>query len=290
MTSPIHTSAVDVLCSLNYPERTSSGIRDEEMDELIQILKIRAVEENNQVEAKLLWQAQTIASIQHGFIKAFEVLKTYSYYDAWCLLERCEIDVMALKRYYTPSPDDVHRVEYIEKMIARWQYLYPYKMFFSPEILKKKVCCSICGSTVSLRNNCGHEKYGIYDGEMCYHRVEEVDLLSISAVENPVQKYSVAFLSDSEGGDPKDHYDYGNVRFVVDRVASPFHGWASEVTTRVIKDSDVAHLSLEHPCPCLSGKVFGECCFGKTQIIVPHMQVHLSVPPGKELPERELLV
>ena len=37
-----------------------------------------------------------------------------------------------------------------------------------------------------------------------------------------------------------DHYDYGIVRFIADRVASPFDEWAYERTTRLVAAAEVA--------------------------------------------------
>jgi hypothetical protein len=173
-------------------------------------------------------------------------------------------------------------------MIERWQELFPYRVFFSPEFLKKRVVCSVCRARVTPRSDCGHEKHQLYQGQQCYHIVEEVQLLSISMVENPVQRYSVAFLSGPDG--QVDHYDYGNLKFVVDRVGSAFHEWWLERTTRTILAEAVSHLMVEDPCPCLSGKAFGNCCGGASSITVPHLQVIFSVPPpDKSLPENELL-
>lgn len=282
--------AVDALRRLRAPERKSSFVHAEFAEEQIREAKAKAVEREDQVEASLFWQAETILTIQRGFIEAFDLLKKQEFYQAWCQLERCEIEIAALRRHYAQNDSDLHRIAYIESMVERWQRLYPYKMFFSPEILKKKIACSICGATVSPRSNCGHMKFEIYNGEMCYHKVEELEFLSISAVETPVQKYSVAFLADEETGDRRDHYDYGNVRFVVERVASPFHGWTPEATTRNLTASELAHVSADRPCPCMSGKQFGDCCSGKAVITIPHLQIHFYVPPNKELPENELLL
>ena len=279
-----------LLLSLHYPELERSGCIDRSFDETLSVAKAVAVSRNDQPAASLIWCAQTIASIQRGFIAAFSHLKADAFYEAWCQLERCEVEILGLKHHHSVTDDDPHRIEYIEKMIQRWQALYPYKLFFSPELLKKKVVCSICGVKVTPRSNCGHAKFGVYDGEMCHHRVTEVEVLGISLVESPVQRYSVAFLEADEARKPKDHYNYGNVRFVVERLDSPFHGWDSYLTTRNISGSQAAHLASADPCPCLSGKSFGDCCTGTTEITVPHLQIRLYVQPSKSLPETELLL
>jgi hypothetical protein len=286
LATPTANERLNALCN---PEAVGSACDDSEFDEKVRVAKATAVAADDQAEAFLLWCAQTIASIQRGFIQAFRLLKSDSFYEAWCQLERCEVEILALKRQYTITEEDPHRIEYIERMLQRWQSMYPYKIFFSPELLKKRVECSICGARVTPRSDCGHEKFGVYSGEMCHHRVAEVEILGISMVQNPVQRYSVAFLETDAAGKAKDHYNYGNVKFIVERVDSPFHGWDSYLTKRVIAASEVAHLHADDPCPCLSGKSFGDCCSGKTEMIVPHLQIRLYVQPKKALPENELL-
>ncbi len=290
MTSSTHPAANDLLNALCYPEEAISACHNPKFPDVIASAKAAAIVRKDESEAFLIWCAQTIDSIQRGFISAFGSLKTGSFYEAWCQFERCEIDILSLSRHYPQTEDDPHRIAYIERMVLRWQAQYPYKVFFSPELLKKRVECSICGARVSPRSNCGHEKSNIYFGEMCYHKVTEVDLLSISIVQDPVQKYSVAFLSTDSDGEPVDHYNYGNLKFLVDRLDSAFHGWESYLTTRTMTASELAHLSPTQPCPCLSGKNFGECCMGKSEMNVPHLQFQLYVHPSKNLPANEFLL
>lgn len=278
-----------LLLKLHSPELDSSGCHSQNFDRDARIAKATAISSNDQCQATQVWCAQTIASIQRGFIAAFADMKADAFYKGWCKLERCEIDLLALRHHYVTAENDPHKIDYIERMIPRWQALYPYKIFFSPEFLKKRVECSICGTKVAPRFDCGHEKFGIYDGEMCHHRVTEVQMLGISMVQNPVQRYSVAFLSSEESGDPKDHYNYGNLKFVVERLDSPFHGWDSYLTSRVISATQLSHLASTDPCPCLSGKVFGDCCAGRLEVTIPHLQVQLDVAPSKLLPKIESL-
>jgi len=286
-TTPTANALLNALC---YPEEESSSCHNSRFHNVIANAKMAAIERKDESEAFQIWCAQMIDSIQRSFIGAFNNLKVGLFYEAWCQFERCEIDILSLTRHYPHTEEDPHRIAYIEEMICRWQALYPYKVFFSPELLKKRMECSICGARVSPRSDCGHEKSKIYLGEMCYHKVTEVEVLGISVVQNPVQRYSVAFLSAGKDGEPVDHYNYGNIKFIAERLDSAFHGWDSHLTTRTIVASEVAHLDPVQPCPCLSGKNFGDCCKGKGEITVPHLQFQLYVQPSKNLPATELLL
>lgn len=288
MSSKNMSTAKDFIDGLRHPESESSLLSETDINEQILALKASAVAREEEQEANRLWCAQTIVEIQRRFTNAFTKLKSGAFYDAWCEFERCEISLTNLSAHFNIDESDSHRIQYIRRMVERWQSLYPYKLFASPEFLKKRIECSVCRRRVTPRSSCGHKKGRLYNGEMCHHIVEEVEIISISLVEQPVQRYSVLFLGN-EDGTQRDHYDYGNVKFIADRVASPFHGWAFERTTRLVTASEVMHLLADHPCPCLSGKCFGVCCIEKQEFEVPHLQFNFSVSPPQELPNLQLL-
>lgn len=280
----------EALRRLRNPERGKSAAGNPEFAHGVASSKAAAVLSGDQEAAKLFWQAQAIASAQLSFENSFALMKAYKFYEAWCELERCELTVASLKRHFRPTPKDQHRIDYIQTMVGRWQALYPYKIFFSPEILKKRIECSTCGGKVSLRNPCGHEKGEIYDGEMCHHRVTECEFLGLSAVTNPVQKYSVAFTPSEDGSGSRDQHDYAIVKFAIDRLSSPYHAWRQEDQVRTIPISALARVSADSRCPCGTGNDFGECCASKPEVIVPHCQFVFSVPPPPDLPMRQFNV
>lgn len=288
MSSMNRITAEDFIVELRHPESWISNHTENDWDGQLSVLKENAVARKDEQEANRLWCVQTIIDVQRCFMEAFTKIKNGAFYDAWCKFERCEIALGNLSTHFNTDEFDSYRLKYIQCMVERWQSIYPYKLFASPEFIKKKIICSACKRRVTPRASCGHKKGNLYNGEICYHIIEEIDLISISLVEQPVQRYSVLFLGN-EDGTQRDHYDYGNVRFVADRLISPFHEWNPEWTTRIFTAAEVAHLSTDHSCPCLSGKRFGECCFNKQEFEVPHLQITFSVPPARELPNFQLL-
>ncbi|KAF2392238.1 SEC-C domain-containing protein [Pseudomonas frederiksbergensis] len=288
MSSMDRSTAEDFIVWLRHPESSALHLAETDLDGQLILLKESAVARKDEQEANRFWCVQTIIKVQRYFMEAFDKIKNGAFYDAWCEFERCEIALSNLSTHFNAEETDSHRLQYIRCMLERWQSLYPYKLFASPEFIKKKIVCSVCKRRVTPRASCGHKKGSLYNGEMCYHLVEEMDLISISLVEQPVQRYSVLFLG-SEDGTQRDHYDYGNVKYVADGVASPFHEWVPEWTTHFVTAAEVAHLSTDHPCPCLSGKHFGECCIDKQEVEVPHLQIYFLVPPPRELPNFQFL-
>lgn len=281
-------SADGIIAELQSPEIFNPH-RLQGWKEKIALGKSKAIEHINQEEAKLYWICETIVESHLLFQDAFNKLKQGEYYKAWCELEQCELAIKSLEKHHAPSAGDPHHLLYLTDMVNRWQELFPYSVFFSPEILKRIVVCSTCGAEVKPRFQCVHKKGEIYNGEMCTHIVTKCDLLSISVVENPVQKYSVAFLSSKENGEPIDYYNYSNLKFIVDRLESPYHKWVHQVTQRKITRSEASHLMSNSKCPCLSGNSFGECCASKDEFLVPHLQIEFYVTPKPILPTEELL-
>ena len=173
---------------INFTGRSSNTFL-----EALSLFKAAAVRSKDQELAKLLWCYEQILIIQDQYIEAFNMLKNHDFYKAWCRLERVEIGVQSLNRHFLGRADRFH-IPLIQKLTDQWQSLYPYRLFVSPAFLKKKVVCSICKKNVLLRHPCGHEVGEIYDGEMCYRIVTEAEVIEISLVPDPVQKYSVCFF------------------------------------------------------------------------------------------------
>ena len=240
--------------------------------------KKQALKNGNEDIAKEIWCLETASKVHGAFIKLFKEMKRKAFYDAWCILERVEIELNSLLRHWDINKHPLH-LPYIAEHTRRFQGLYPYSIFFSPEIVEHEIKCSICNKVVTPRKYCGHKVGEIYRGEMCYRVVTKVDFLSISAVKNPVQKYSVAFLSDPETGKSYDHHDYSLVLFVVERLRSPYHEWSHSWQKILHPHDRFSHVSKDDECPCESGLKYSECCLLREGVIRPHCQITFTVPP-----------
>jgi hypothetical protein len=115
-------------------------------------------------------------------LRAFTQLKAGEFYDAWCELEKTELALANLERHDTASWHEF-RLDFIQEHTARWQSLFPYKMFYSPELLHKEKVCSICQQVVVPHAFCGHRAGEIYNGELCYRIITKLDVLGISMVQ-----------------------------------------------------------------------------------------------------------
>jgi hypothetical protein len=130
----------------------------------------------------------------------------------------------------------------------------------------------------------------IYDGEMCCRIVTEAELLEISVVPDPVQKYSALFFStNSETDEREDNYDYRIISYLIKCLASPFDPWTFQWTKIRHPHSRYTHLEYDSPCPCESGKTYGDCCLLESGVLRPHCQFSFLRKPPNDPNEIEYL-
>ena len=243
----------------------------------LQSLKEACVIRNDQAAAKQLWIYQTVLGVHQDYIDIFNDLQGKKYYPAWCALERLEKLFHSLKRHF-----EFDKTQYwlwqIEKTVKNLQVLFPYRMFASTEFLYKKKQCSVCKQEVSIRKSCGHIAGEIYDGKMCRREITECDVLGISLVTNPNNKYSVMFLTDDKTGETYDQYDYSTLKYLFELIESPYDEWDLEVSQRIVQKSEFPNIGRNDLCNCESGKKFKHCCWQLIGTNAPHYEFILKNP------------
>lgn len=253
-----------------------------ELNREFQKNKEKLVKLNKQQKAKEIWICQRIIEIHQLYRNAFKLLKSKSYYESWCLLEKIEITIKGLKRHFKYKKSEFFLWN-IEKSVTNLQVIFPYRLFASSEILKKKKECSICNQEISIRNPCGHIIGEIYNGEMCQRIVTEAEILGISLVENPGNKYAVMFLTDEKTGKQIDQYNYQTIDYLFCHINSPYEIWDLEVSEREIKKGDYKNIGRNDKCSCNSGKKFKKCCGLRIGEKYPHYEFILVNPIDKTL-------
>jgi hypothetical protein len=261
----------------------------EDVQGLLATAKAEAVKRGDQDGAKAIWCLETALRVQNLYLQAFSEIKGHKFYEAWCELERAEIALGSLQRHDITCWAEF-RLGFIQKHIERWQSIFPYKMFLSPEFIILKKTCSICGGIVTPRKSCGHVKGQIYDGEECHLLVTPDKWLGVSLVDKPFQKYSVVFLVDPETGKQRDQYNYAAVEYAISALHNPFDGWDVEHTKRIQPHSRFSHVGRNDPCPCGSKKKYKKCCGPAEGVLYPHVQFHFEVPPPAGIRAERLLV
>jgi hypothetical protein len=247
-------------------------------------LKAASVTAGNQELAKQVWCYETAVEALSHYINAFREMQAEKFYEGWCLLERAELSCMWLHQHFT-SKSDEFKTNFIATQVEKFQALFPYKLFISPELIEHEKRCSICQNIISIRNPCGHKVGEIYNGEMCHRIITKAEVVAIAIVEKPVQKYSIMFFVDQETGETRDQHDYSIVKFLTNRLTSPFHGWSCEWTTVRHPHERFSHMGRNDKCPCESGKRYKHCCLpNKAGVLRPHCEITFEVPPPRGIP------
>lgn len=273
----------EISSALKNIERDWTRLNSGPILELLAIYKAEAITRNDQNEAKAIWGIETSLMIQSGFIQAFQECKQKAFYKAWCSFERVEHAVLTLERHFPTPHFDPFKIRYIWKHTKKFQSIFPYKLFISPEFVKQKIFCSICGKRVSLRSHCGHRIGQIYNGELCSRILKEFQLAGMALVTNPVQKYSVAFA----GQDDPDRYPL--LQYLIEALSSPFHEWNVTEETQRHPHSHFKHVGRNEKCPCGSEKKYKKCCLQAEGVLRPHFQFTFSVPPPANTLKRKYL-
>lgn len=228
-----------------------------------------AVSAGDEVGAKRVWCLEQVGKFQDEFIRSFCHLRADEFYAAWCALERSEITLGFLIEHV--GLQRAFGIAHAAEHIPRFQGLFPYKVFFSPGFVIKEARCSICDQPFRLRGGCGHQVGEVYGGHMCVRNIASADMLEISLVNHPVQKYSVAF---PEGV----RFNYGAVKYLIDSLASPWHAWTYGRTLVDTGRPIYSGVGRNERCACRSGRKFKYCCSGKT-VQQPHYELIFAEEP-----------
>lgn len=217
-------------------------------------LKQRAVANGDQVTAKAAWCLETIADIHTEFLSVFYLLGRSEFQRAWNSLEKIQIQISFLDRHFADESAEFG-IEHIRTSTKRFQELYPFTMGVSPAYLYLETRCTICHTKQTPRGGCEHQRFEIYDGEMCGVEVTKADLLHISLVDNPSQKYSVIFPN---GDNDRRLF---HIRTLVEKLPSPWIRW--NYYKQETPDAAYRGIRRNASCPCGSTRKYKHCCLGK---------------------------
>jgi len=268
---------------LTFVRARPSDPTPEAVEKALAGLKRAERDRHNESGAKRMWCFERVHAAQTHYLRAFARMKNAQFYDAWCDLERAELALQNLEPHAEGMWSEF-RLGFIEEYVRKWQGLFPYKTFLSPEMIELEVVCSICKTRLMPRTPCGHVVGEIYGGEMCCRIVTKMQPLGVALVKNPVQKYSVVFFNDPAIGKKSDHYNYGLIEFAIKALRNALDEWEAEWTTRRQPHSYFRHVGRNDPCPCESEEKYKKCCLQRNGVLRPHVEFRFSVPPPEGIP------
>lgn len=218
-------------------------------------------------KANQLWREIQALKIAATFVSAIKNIRENKYREAWRELEQCEITCKFLGENSSAEFFQESGVQFIETYVGKWQSLYPYCLFASPGMVVGYYTCGICNHKIRPRSRCQHVKGRIYNGELCTHQAHDLEIREISIVTKPVQKYSV--MHDDET------LDFALLKYLCSHIKSPFDEWEAHWTTKKFPKARFEAVPEDQRCPCQSGNIFSECCSGKDEIEIPHVDFTL---------------
>ncbi len=266
---------------LRTPQQKRSPDLITEVCEFLARQKAASVARGDEKEANAIFIREGIFKIQNDYWDCFDLIGKGQCYLCWCKLEQIEIAVKFILNHHWPVEDE-YSIKFIREYTEKFQKLFPYKLFASSEIVKIDKYCSICDTKVSLRNSCSHIKGQIYMGESCHHRVTKAEVVGISLVKDPFNKYAVAGIAPKDDGSMEDPYNYKSLEYLYSLLDSPFDRWRSE-EYKIFEPHSKYRETRNDKCPCGSGQKYKTCCLKKEGVELDHTQLYLENPTKKSL-------
>ena len=246
-----------------------------EMLDALKINKKEAVDRGDEELANNCWREIESIKLNVLFIGVFNKIKNKNYRDAWCDLEKCEHKCNIIEENSGQEFLIRSRINFIKDKVTKWQSLYPYCVFSSPEFTVGYYTCSICGHKIRPRSRCEHKRGKIYNGELCVHVANDMEFRRVSLVKNPVQKYSVVHNDET--------LDFSLIDYLYDLLENAFEEWDLNWTRKSFPIERFSNVDIDSQCPCRSGKLFKDCCINKDEIEIPHVDFLLdkNIPKDK---------
>ena len=239
-------------------------------DEILRIIlneKSAAIAVEDEKLANACWLLEHIFIVKNNYIKAYSNILSSNYKTAWNQLEQIEI---ILKDIYTNSSSaffDEYGLNLIRNNVQSFQKLFPYLFFISREAVIVEETCSICGKKLSLRNRCFHEIGKLYMGQLCYRKVQKIDLKAFAIVKEPMDKICVL---EPEGK----QFNYGMLEELKKNITGPYE--KITVEKEIIKKPEYHNIGRNEACPCGSGKKYKKCCQGTDNEKLEHRIIIFS--------------
>ena len=102
---------------------------------------------------------------------------------------------------------------------------------------------------------------------MCCHEVTDRELLAISIVTDPFDKYAIIKMEGQE-------YNYDPLERLMNVVKDPFTLW--NVDELSIISPEYKNIGRNDLCPCGSGKKYKKCCLGTAKIYTTHYRINVA--------------
>jgi uncharacterized protein YchJ len=189
----------------------------------------------------------------------FKYLNEKKYRESWLKLQDIFDDIRNVCRFTNEN----YRFEllHISELLKKYEELYPFTVFSSPEYIIKKSKCTICEKS-KLSLECMHITGNIYWGKLASEIIEEADIRAIAVVPNPKDKRLYLEASDKNISE--------NDRFIKLQkflsIKLSFLQLFNIQSYITYKNNDsIKKNGRNDKCSCGSGLKYKNCCLNKQQ-------------------------
>ena len=95
------------------------------------------------------------------------------------------------------------------------------------------------------------------------HVAHDMEMLEVSIVTKPVQKYSVLHNDET--------LDFSLINYLADFLDNAYENWEAHWTRKNFPIEKFSQCDPNSDCPCKSGKTLEECCINEKEISIPHV-------------------
>lgn len=254
-----------MLCLSRNEELTNVRILNYIEDKLQKSINI-----NDEDEANKYWYWKSTLLVKQNYFKVFELMKNNKFEESWNMLEMMEKQINIMLDNIGDCVDNFG-VKYIQEKVNYLQKLFPYSLFFSREMVVLEAHCSICEKKNTIREGCQHIPGKLYMGKICQRIITKADLIGVSIVSNPKDKYAIAHINKKE-------YNYELLQYFLANIDDPYDDFVVE-ESYVLK-VEYQGIDDNSLCPCGSETAYKDCCKGTKRERIIHKNIILKHKPN----------
>ena len=213
------------------------------------------------------------------FSMAIDTIKEYSefwdlifqsnFIDSWGKLQDIQDRLRLIFKFSKLT--NIKLFKLFEYQCEHLEYIYPYKLFMSSELVYNSATCSICGLDIDSLD-CPHLAGMLYRGKLAHAVVKISAVHGVSIVEHPADKRCVIqFPNDAQ------HFPLVNsLRTLLKTNMNPWEFAGVKCTQLPVPPVQLKNVGRNELCPCDSGIKFKNCCLIKNKFFHPHYEILVS--------------
>lgn len=232
-------------------------------------LKNHAISKNDEYCANVSFFLKTNILLIKNIAQFWKSCEEYEYPTAWSSLQDGLSCCRILLKFC--EKETAEKITPIYDYLLLIEQLFPYTVFASSAFEDVTTKCSICERS-SFDPECDHIPGELYWGEMATNVIVDLKGLDhIALVPNPADKGCIIDIKYDKNC--PEESPFKNVYAFIKHSKRPLRNLKIQKTEKEVPRSKFENKSKTWPCPCGSEIPFGECCYDKEVIKIPHINI-----------------